>query len=200
MQRNVAGQKVVVFAFDATTNLPVSGDAANITASVSKDYGTVTDLADTSAAEMDPTKATGYYLFDLAQAETDGDTLLFSARSLTANVVVIGVPATVFTTAPNFSSLAVTALGTLASHDPGTTLGTSTLTAADVLTTALTESYAAVGVAPTLSQAVFEMVSLLCNRAVVGTTLTNYKMDGTTPAMTFTLDSATQPTTQTRAS
>ncbi len=106
--------------------------------------------------------------------------------------------ATALSTATWTGALA-TALGTLASHDPGTTLGTSTLTAAQVLTTALAESYAAVGVAPTLSQAVFEVISLLSNRAVVGTTLTNYKLDGTTAAMTFTINSAGHPTTQTRA-
>jgi hypothetical protein len=45
MQKNVTGQKLIVFAFDSTTSLPVSGDAANLTAYVSKDYGTVTVLA-----------------------------------------------------------------------------------------------------------------------------------------------------------
>ncbi len=132
MQKNVAS-KLVVFAFDSTTNLPVSGDAANITASVSIDFGTDTDLGDTSATELSSTKAKGYYLFDLAQAETNGDTLVFSARSVTSNVVVIAVPAVVFTTAPNFSATAISAAGgvTLAdgvSH--GGTLGSSTATLA----------------------------------------------------------------------
>ncbi len=111
MQKNVASQKLIVFAFDSTTNLPKSGDAANITAYVSKDYGTVTVLGDTSATEMDATNAKGYYLFDLTQAETNADTLLFSAKSVTANIVVIGVPATVFTTAPNFNATAITSGG-----------------------------------------------------------------------------------------
>ena len=100
MLKNVAGQKLIVFAFDSTTNLPKTGDAANITAYVSKDFGTVTVLGDTSAAEMDATNAKGYYLFDLTQAETNADTLLFSAKSSTANIVVVGAPATVYTQLP----------------------------------------------------------------------------------------------------
>lgn len=103
MQKNVASQKLIVFAFDSTNNLPKTGDAANLTAYVSKDYGSITVLGDTSATEMDATNAKGYYLFDLTQAETNADTLLFSAKSSTANIVVVGAPAAVFTTPPNFS-------------------------------------------------------------------------------------------------
>lgn len=97
MFKNVTSQKLIVFAFDSTTNAPKTGDAANITAYVSKDFGAVTVLGDTSATEMDATNAKGYYLFDLTQAETNGDTLLFSAKSSTANIVVVGAPATVYT-------------------------------------------------------------------------------------------------------
>lgn len=96
MFKNVAA-KFIVFAFDATTNVPKIGDAANITAYVSKDYGTVTVLADTSATEMDATNAPGYYLFDAAQGETNGDCLLVSAKSATANIKVIGAPAVIYT-------------------------------------------------------------------------------------------------------
>lgn len=113
MQKNVASQKLIVFAFDSTTNLPKTGDAANITAYVSKDYGAVTVLGDTSATEMEATNAKGYYLFDLTQAETNADTLMFSAKSATGNIVVIGVPATVFTTPPNFSLESIDASGRL---------------------------------------------------------------------------------------
>jgi len=95
--KNVASQKFIVFAFDATTNVPKTGDAANITAYVSKDFGTVTVLGDTSATEMDATNAPGYYLFDATQGETNGDCLLVSAKSSTANIKVLGAPATIFT-------------------------------------------------------------------------------------------------------
>lgn len=107
----MSGQKLIVFAFDSTTNLPKTGDAANLTAYVSKDYGSVTVLGDTSATEMDSTNAKGYYLFDLTQGETNADTLLFSAKSSTANIVVIGVPGTVFTTPPNFNKAIIDSAG-----------------------------------------------------------------------------------------
>ncbi len=113
MQKNTASQKLIVFAFDSTTSLPKSGDAANITAYVSKDYGAVTVLGDTSATEMDATNAKGYYLFDLTQTETNADTLLFSAKSVTSNIVVVGAPATVFTTAPNFNLTSIDSNGRL---------------------------------------------------------------------------------------
>lgn len=122
MFKNVASQKLIVFAFDSTTNLPKTGDAANLTAYVSKDYGSVTVLGDTSATEMDATNGKGYYLFDLTQAETNADTLMFSAKSSTSNIVVIGAPATVFTNPANFTTLSVDGSGRV---DIGKALGTA---------------------------------------------------------------------------
>jgi hypothetical protein len=69
----------------------------------------------------------------------------------------------------------------------------------DLLTTALTESYAADGAAPTLSQAIFAIQQMMQERAITTTTLTVKKLDGTTTAMTFTLDDANSPTSITRA-
>ncbi len=71
---------------------------------------------------------------------------------------------------------------------------------AAVLTTALTESYAADGAAPTLAQAIFLIQQRLTEFAISGTTITTKKLDGETTAATFTLDSATAPTSSTRAS
>lgn len=68
-----------------------------------------------------------------------------------------------------------------------------------LLTTQMTESYAADGAAPTLAQALFAIQQFLQERAVAGTTLTVKKLDGTTTAMTFTLDDGTAPTSLTRA-
>src|SRR3954467_10293845 len=99
----------MVFAWDTTTGVAKTGDAANITCYVTKDYGTVTVLADTSATEMDSTNAKGYYLFDAAQGETNGDCLMISAKSTTANVAVIGAPAVIYTR-PTTNWLAPTVL------------------------------------------------------------------------------------------
>lgn len=113
MFKNVASQKIMVFAFDSTTNLPKTGDSANITAYVSKDFGAVTVLTDTSATEIDATNAKGYYWFDVSQTETNADALIFSAKSSTANIVVIGVPAVVYTTPPNFTLQSIDSNGRL---------------------------------------------------------------------------------------
>lgn len=64
---------------------------------------------------------------------------------------------------------------------------------------ALTESYAADGAAPTLNQILYMMWSLMAEKAISGTTLTANQLDGTTPAMTFTLDDATTPSAITRS-
>ena len=97
MFKNVSGQKFRVFAFDSATGLPKTGDAANLTGYVSKDYGTVTVLGDTSATEEDATNAKGYYLFDATQAETNADVLMVSGKSSTSGVVVVGAPAVIAT-------------------------------------------------------------------------------------------------------
>jgi hypothetical protein len=73
-------------------------------------------------------------------------------------------------------------------------------TPAQILTTALTEAYAAVGAAGTLSQILFLIQQRLNERAISGTTETVKKLDGSTTAATFTLNDATNPTSITRAS
>src|SRR3954462_913103 len=109
MFKNVASQKFRVFAFDATTNLPKTGDAANLTAYLSKDFGAVTVLGDTSATEEDSTNAKGWYLFDATQAETNFDIGNLTCKSSTANIVVIGER--IATLPANFTTLAVSSGG-----------------------------------------------------------------------------------------
>lgn len=111
MQKNVTGQKLCVYVFDSTTNLPKTGDAANLTAYVNKDWAGVNVLSDTSATEVDSTNAKGFYIFDLSQTETNGDALLFSCRSATANMVCVAMPAVVFTTPANFATQSIDSNG-----------------------------------------------------------------------------------------
>lgn len=66
-------------------------------------------------------------------------------------------------------------------------------------TVAVTESYNADGSAPTPVQALMLILQMLTEKAISSTTLTVKKLDGTTTAATFTLDSATTPTSITRA-
>ena len=73
------------------------------------------------------------------------------------------------------------------------------ITVNELLTTQMTESYAADGTAPTVAQALFAIQQFLQERSTATTTVTVKKLDGSTSAMTFTLDDATTPTSITRA-
>jgi hypothetical protein len=114
MFKNTAGQKVTFLAIDTTTNLPKTGDAANLTAYVSIDDGSVTSLGgspQTAATEKDATNAPGLYDFALAQAESNGDKLVFAGRSNTSGVRL--VPITIYTRPPNFGAMSINSSGQL---------------------------------------------------------------------------------------
>jgi hypothetical protein len=108
MFRNVA-TKIALFAFDTTTGAAKTGDSANLTAYVSKDYGAVTVLTDTTATEMDATNAKGWYLFDVTQTESNADVLLFTGKSSTANISLVGQY--IHTTPNRFTTLVIDAAG-----------------------------------------------------------------------------------------
>lgn len=108
LQKNVASQKWRVFAFDNNGD-PVTGDAANITAKIAKDWGTATATNDVNPTEVED----GYYLFDLTQAETNANVLDLYPESSTANTYVIGVTGTIYTVALNFSALGIESDGDL---------------------------------------------------------------------------------------
>jgi hypothetical protein len=78
-------------------------------------------------------------------------------------------------------------------------LPTAAENATAVLTTAMTESYSADGATATLAQAVYLIMQMLMEKSVSSTTLTVKRLDGSTTAATFTLNSATTPTSITRA-
>lgn len=62
-----------------------------------------------------------------------------------------------------------------------------------------TEAVSALGAIPTVAQAFFEMLSLLGEFSIAGTTITCKKRDGSTTLFTSTLDSSTEPTSRARA-
>ena len=69
-----------------------------------------------------------------------------------------------------------------------------------IWTTAITEAYAADGAVMTPAQALYMIWANTAEFAISGTTLTVKKLDGSTGAMTFTLDDNADPTSRTRAS
>ncbi len=68
-----------------------------------------------------------------------------------------------------------------------------------VFNATMTEDYAADGTAFTLAQGMYEICQSLTEFAISSTTLTVKQRDGSTAAMTFTLDDADSPTSRTRA-
>ena len=67
-----------------------------------------------------------------------------------------------------------------------------------LLTTQMSEAYAADGVAPTLAQAIFLIQQTIGDFSIAGTTITTKKIDGSATAATYTLDDGTSPTSRTR--
>lgn len=111
MQKNVSGQKWTVFAFGgqghATPGDPITGDAANITANLRIDGGTANAVDDTNPTETEG----GYYVFDISQAECNGDHISIHPSSGTSDVLVIGCPAALYTTPASFPDLNINAAG-----------------------------------------------------------------------------------------
>lgn len=116
MFKNVAGQKAYIYAYDASTGLPKTGDAANITLAVSKDGAAPAALGTVAPAELSSTLQPGWYAATMAQAETNADQLLVGGKSSTANVVVVG--AAIFTRPANFTALSITSGGSVAVAGP----------------------------------------------------------------------------------
>ena len=93
MQKNTAGQKWVVYAWDTTTLAPKTGDSANITANLRIDGAGANAVDDTNPTELED----GYYVFDITQVESNGDLLLIAPASVTGSVQVRGVPESIYT-------------------------------------------------------------------------------------------------------
>jgi hypothetical protein len=71
---------------------------------------------------------------------------------------------------------------------------TAAQVATAVFTTAMTEAYRSAGATATLAQFVYEVIAHLGESSISGTTKTLKKLDASTTAKTYTLDSAVAPT------
>lgn len=97
-------------------------------------------------------------------------------------------------------TLAAGASFTAAASDNISILPKTAPTVADIVQTALAESYRADGATGSIVQMLYEIVARLGESSISGTTMTTKRIDGSTTAATYTLDSATTPTSITRAS
>ena len=199
------------------TNLPTipanwltaAGTAADFTTEIQS--GLATGAAQTTAQnDLDIiTGATGVNLLAATQASIDA---IEVDTSTTLQAELDAIQAAVITNAAGADIAAdiiavkaetaniVADTNELQTDDvPGLIAALNDLSVADVLTTQMTEAYAADGVAPTLAQALFLIQQTIGDFAISGTTMTVKKLDGSTTAGTYTLDSASAPTSRTRA-
>lgn len=67
--KDTAGQKIAIYVWDGLNGVPATDIGANLEVKISKDGGAFAALTDTSATET----GYGWYVYDLAQAETNCD-------------------------------------------------------------------------------------------------------------------------------
>lgn len=86
---------------------------------------------------------------------------------------------------------------------PGANGGLPTVNASNQVkidgTSVLTEAYSTNGGAKTLANGIYELCSIFENATLSALTLTTYKIDGLTPAMTFNVNASPNPTSRLRA-
>jgi hypothetical protein len=189
MLKNVAGQSVTFSLFKSGARIADPTMAAG-------DFKVDLDGAGQGNVATLPTSdAAGLVTWAPSQAETNADVVTFLANDAAGDewepltIAFVTDTATV-----GDVDTAVAALNDLSAADVNAEV-------VDVLRTdTLPDSYAADGAQPTFAQAVLSIQQFLQEREVSATTVTVNKPDGTTAAMTFTLDDALNPTSITRAS
>jgi hypothetical protein len=86
--KNIASQKIAVYAHDTAADAPKTGDAAQITAQISLDGAATAATNDANPTELDAADAPGIYLFDATQAETNADLIILCGASSTGDVSI----------------------------------------------------------------------------------------------------------------
>ena len=167
----------------AASGIAVSSIGANVVTASALATDAVNEIQSGLATPTNITAATGIVLSPVTHT---------GARI--PNVTLVDTT-TNLTNAPTAGDLTATMKASVTAAVP-----TAAQNFAAVLTTALTESYAADGSAPTLAQAILLIQQSLHEFSIAGTTRTVKKLDNSTTAAVFTLDSATAPTSTTRSS
>lgn len=208
-----------------TTNTDMRGtDSALLASSAPTNFGDLAITVTTGQVTVGTNNdKTGY---SISGTKTTLDVLndFDPTSDAVANVTLVGTTTTntdmrgtdsalLAASAPtNFGDMSITATTglldiTQAAADKSWSTTTRVLTAGtnlndisvnDILTTQMTEAYAADGVAPTLAQFAFITMQNLQDFSFAGTTQTVRQLDGSTTAATYTLDDGTNPTDKTR--
>jgi hypothetical protein len=131
--KNLAGQKVAVYAYDPTTapgsDPSKTGDQANITAEISKDGGVSAATNDVNPTQLDATDHPGVYLFDLTKDESNANLIVISPVSSTENVLL---EVQFIYTVPGGLYQSATTIRTGTVEDATTTPTTTNFSAADI--------------------------------------------------------------------
>ena len=151
---------------------------------------------------VDNTNMPGWYEIGIPNAALDGGNECALQFRGAANMVPVNVYIELDTldyqTAAAGAVMPTTAGRTLAVSAAGA-VELDPASRAAILTQELIESYAADGAAPTVAQALMMLLQHHQQKSVSGTTVTIKKLDKSTAAATYTLDSATDPTSIARA-
>lgn len=147
-------------------------------------------------------------LVNVAAVDTKVDTVTTNLATVDANVDtalvnLAVVDANVDTTLSNLAVVDSNVDAILV--DTGTTIpaqiaSLNDISVSDVLNTSMAESYASDGSTPSMAQCLYMIQQMLGDFSISGTTLTVKKLDGSTTAATYTLNSSTSPTLITRTS
>ena len=86
--KNKRGQKIVFYAYNAKTLKPVTRDAKNIVGHLSKDTKVTKPIVEEYPTELNVASHSGVYFYNLTQEETDAELIIFSAKSVTPDVVI----------------------------------------------------------------------------------------------------------------
>lgn len=171
----------------------------NFTGNLSGSVGSVTGLtasnldATISSRMATYTQPTGFL------AATFPTGTVANTTNITAGTITT---ATNLTNAPTAGDFTATMKTSLNAATPASVVGAvGSVTAAVTINGAspLTESYAAKGAALTVSQALYELVQQRSEMSIASTTMTVLKRDQVTTAKTYTLNSATTPSSITEA-
>lgn len=154
-----------------------------------------TNLTTALATPTNITAGTITTVTNLTNAPTAGDLTATMKTSVT----------TAATAATPIAASVTGAVGSVTGNIGGNLLGTLSAAERNAIADAYlartlgTEAVSVDGAVPTVAQAIFEMLSLLGEFSISGTTITCKKRDGSATLFTSTLDSSTAPTSRTRA-
>jgi hypothetical protein len=158
-----------------------------------------------NALEVTNTTTFGDIVSMNSSLEITGAVSLGAALTVTGDTTLTGNVMLTDTTTAGGLGKRIADIGTYVDCLPATLNNVSTSDLSTAINTALTTTtlaedyHTAAAAAATPAELLYTILACVSQFAISSTTLTTYKLDGTTPSGTYTLDSATAPTLRDRA-